>query len=82
MIEGPIEDLIYLLAIVVGCCLLLALSGWLTEKYYLWCLSHDEKHEPRHLRQEPHRKPDKLPEPVAVRKCVICPKEVVQDGWL
>lgn len=70
-----IEDWIILLAMLVGSCFLLMLSGWLSEKYYRWWLSHEEKHEPRHLRQEPHRNPDKLPELVAVRKCTVYPNE-------
>ncbi len=38
------------------------------------------KRPPRHYRTDLAK--EKLVEPVAVRKCVIYPKEVVQDGWL
>ncbi len=37
------EDLIYLLAMLGGMCFLLALTGWLSDRYYLWCLRQEDK---------------------------------------
>lgn len=37
-----LDDLIYLLAMIGGFCLLLALTGWLSDRYYLWCLRQEE----------------------------------------
>lgn len=38
-----IDDLIYLLAMLGGGCLLLGVTGWLSDRYYFWCLRQEDK---------------------------------------